>query len=132
MVHRTCDLWNRHILMFGIHHNQLVYAIDGYMKSMAKLGNVDITNKKFANHSIRKTTVCKLQKTGVSNDKIIAFTGHRNEMSLKAYCYVDVDEHKKISSILSDHPNQLQPSSQHHCVFSMEHAPSTASNYPSA
>ena len=55
------------------------------MKNIAKLGNLDITNKKFTNHSIRKTTVCKLQKAGVSNDKIMAVTGHRNEMSLKAY-----------------------------------------------
>ena len=28
------------------------------------------------------TTVCKLQKAGVSNDTIAAVTGHRNEQSL--------------------------------------------------
>ena len=103
------------------------------MKNMAKLGNLDITNKKFTNHSIRKTTVSKLQKAGVSNDKIMAVSGHRNEMSLKAYSDVDVDEHKKISSILSNHSKQLYPSSQHHFNSSVEHAPPTASNYyPSA
>ena len=106
-----------------------IQTINAYMKNMAKLANLDITNKKFTNHSIRKTTVCKLQKAGVSNDKIIAVTGHRNEMSLKAYSDVDVDEHKKISTILSD---QLQHSSQQYCNSSVEHAPSSASNYPSA
>ena len=70
------------------------------MKNMAKLANLDITNKTFINHIISKTTVCKLQKAGVSNDKITAVTVHRNEMSLKAYSDTDVDEHKKISSIL--------------------------------
>jgi len=37
-----------------------VNTIDTYMKKMAKLGNLDFTNKKFTNHSVRKTTVCKL------------------------------------------------------------------------
>ena len=89
---------------------------------MAKLGNLDITNKKFTNHSIRKTTVCKLQKAGVSNDKIIAVTGHHNEMSLKAYSDVDVDEHKKISSILRDQSSQLQVFSQHYYDSNVEHS----------
>ena len=53
------------------------------MKNMAKLGNLNITNKNFTNHSIRKTT--KLQQAGISNDKIVAVTGHRNKVSLKAY-----------------------------------------------
>ena len=106
-----------------------IQTINAYMKNTAKLANLDITNKKFTNHSIRKTAVCKLQKAGVSNDKIIAVTRHRNEMSLKAYSDVDVDEHKKISTILSD---QLQHSSHQYCNSSVEHAPSSASNYPSA
>ena len=71
-----------------------IYTIDSYMNNIATLGNLDITNKKFTNHSIRKITVCKLRKVGVSNDKIIVVTGYCNEMSLKAYSNVDVDEHK--------------------------------------
>ena len=66
-------------------------------------------------------------------------TGHRNEMSLKAYSDVDVDEHKKISGILSDQSSQLQSSSQHYCYSnsSVEHLPSTttassSNSYPSA
>ena len=57
---------------------------------------------------------------------IIAVKVHCNEMSLKAYSDIDLEEYKKISS------GQLQYSSQHFCNFCMEHAPSTASNYPSA
>ena len=106
-----------------------IQTSNAYMENLAKLANLDITNKKFTSHGIRKITVCKLQKAGVSNDKIIAVTGHCNEMSRKAYSDVDVDEHKKISSILSD---QIQHSSQHYCNSSVEHAPSSASNYPSA
>ena len=41
-----------------------VNTIDTYMKKMATLGNLDSTNKKFTNHSVRKTTVQKLQKVG--------------------------------------------------------------------
>ena len=79
-----------------------IHTINSYIRNMAKLGNLDITNKRFTNHSIRKTTVCKLQKAGIPNDKIIAITGHRNEMSLKAYSDVDVEDHEKISNILSN------------------------------
>lgn len=49
-----------------------IHVIDAYMKTMASSGDLDTTNKKFTNHSIRKTTVRKLQKSGISNDKITA------------------------------------------------------------
>ena len=93
-----------------------IHTINSYMKNMAKLGKLDITNKKFTNHSIRKTTVCKLQKAGISNDKIVAVTGHRNEMSLKAYSDVNVDEHRRISNILSHADDQsTRPPLQQYC-----------------
>ena len=44
-------------------------------------------------------------------------------MSLKAYSDVDIDEHKEISSILSDQSSQLQPSSQHYYNSNIEHSP---------
>jgi len=66
------------------------------------LGKLDSTNKKFTNYSIRKTTVCKLQKAGVYNDRIAAITGHRNEQSLRDYADADPDDHRTISSILSN------------------------------
>ena len=45
-----------------------IHTIDTYMKYIAMQ---DLTNKKFTNHSIRKTTVRKLQKAGVSTESSI-------------------------------------------------------------
>jgi len=59
------------------------------------------TNKNFTNHSIRKTTVCKLQKAGISNDKIAAITWHKNEHGLHDHASVDLDNLRKLSNILS-------------------------------
>jgi len=49
---------------------------------------------------MRKTTVRKLQKAGISNDKIAAITGHRNEQSLRDYTTVDLEDHKAIGAVL--------------------------------
>ncbi len=38
------------------------------MEVIAQQGALDATSKNFTNHGIRKTTVSKLQKAGVSND----------------------------------------------------------------
>ena len=78
-----------------------IHKINSYMKEIAKLGGLDGTNKRFTNHSIRKTTVQKLQKAGISNDKIVAVTGHCNEQSLRDYASADMDDHRHISAILS-------------------------------
>ena len=43
----------------------------------------------------------KLQKAGISNDKIAAITGHKNEQSLRDYASADLDDHRKLSNILS-------------------------------
>jgi len=55
------------------------------MKDMAAMAKHDTTNKNFKNHSIRKTIACKLQKAGISNNKIAAISGHKNEQSLRAF-----------------------------------------------
>jgi len=78
-----------------------VNKINLYVKELATLGGLECTNQRFANHRVRKTTVCKLQKAGVSNDKIAAVTGHRNEQSLRDYAMADMQDHQHISSILS-------------------------------
>lgn len=78
-----------------------VNTIDKYMKAMAQLAGLTKTGKKFTNHSVRKTTVKKLQKSGIPNDKIAAITGHRNEQSLREYSEMDMDDRTKISRILS-------------------------------
>jgi len=43
-----------------------VNKINSYVKELATLGGLECTNKRFTNHSVRKTTVHKLQKAGVS------------------------------------------------------------------
>ena len=80
--------------------NTRVLGGDNPKKDMAAMANLDTTNKKFTNHSIRKTTVCKLQIARISNDKIAAITGHKNEQSLCDYVSADLDDHRKLSNIL--------------------------------
>ena len=62
------------------------------------MGGIDITKKHFTNHSVWKTTIRKLQKAGVSNDKIIAITGHQAEQSIKANVDTDEEDHPHIST----------------------------------
>ena len=60
----------------------VLHSASGYQQDRllheksATMGGLDITKKHFTNHSVRKTTIRKLKKAGVSNDKIIAITGH--------------------------------------------------------
>ena len=84
--------------------------LDTYMQQMATLAGLDTTNKRFTNHSVRKTTVMKLQKAGVSNDKIVSITGHKNEQSLRDYTDVDMEDHAKLSEILvGAHTSRKRP-----------------------
>ena len=87
-----------------------VNKIDGSMKTMAALAGLDTTNKKFTNHCVRKTLVRKLQKHGISNDKIASITGHSNEQTLRDYANTDLSDHASISKILSlsHQPSQEQ------------------------
>ena len=43
-----------------------VITINSLMKNMASAAGLDLINKWYTNHSIRKTTVQKLKKAGVS------------------------------------------------------------------
>ena len=74
--------------------------LDTYMHQMDTLAGLDTTNKQFTNHNVRKTTVMKLQKAGISNDKIVSITGHKIEQSLRDYTDVDMEDHAKLSEIL--------------------------------
>ena len=68
---------------------------------MASAAGLDITRKHYTNHSIRKTTVKKLKKAGVSTTEIMAITGHKNQQSLADYDEIDDDDHMRLSKILS-------------------------------
>ena len=79
-------------------------TIKTYMKTIIRNGGIDTDGCRFTNHSIRKTTVRKLQKAGISNDKIASITGHKSEETLRDYAATDMEDHKKISNILSAKP----------------------------
>jgi len=66
----------------NIWYSQVPFGIN--KKLMASLEN---TNEKFTNRSAHRTTVCKLQKSDVSNDKTMSLTDHRSEQSLRDYAY---------------------------------------------
>ena len=51
--------------------------------------------------NVQKTTVTKLQKAGVSNDKIRAITGHKREESIKYYTDTDLEEQRNIGRKIS-------------------------------
>ena len=59
------------------------------------------TGKKITNHSSRKTCVQKLENAGVSWDKIIDITGHRNVLSLNSYEGDDKNQAKELSKLIS-------------------------------
>jgi len=88
-----------------------VNTIDTYMKTMANAAGLHTTGKKLTNHSVRKTTVKKLQKQGIPNSCIAAITGHRNEQSLQQYSEMEQQDHAQISKVLSsDHQSaQFRP-----------------------
>ena len=71
------------------------------MKTIAKKAGLDNSGKRFTNHSVRKTLVRKLQKGGVSNDKITAITGHKSEQSIAQYADTDLEDHRKINLLIS-------------------------------
>ena len=64
--------------------------------------------KHFTSHSVRKTTARKLQKAGMSNDKIISITGHKTEQRIKAYVDTDLEDHRYISTLLSNQRPQVE------------------------
>ena len=89
-----------------------INQIDHFMRTMTKLAGLETTQKNFMNHSVQKTLVRKLQKSGISNDKIASITGHSSEQSLRDYADTDIADHAKMSKILSSHSHPPQPPQQ--------------------
>ena len=67
------------------------------MKSMASWL---MTNKKITNHSISKTLVAKLKKSGQSRHVICEITDHSRESFLDDYNDMDEKQRKKLSHII--------------------------------
>ncbi|XP_022807030.1 uncharacterized protein LOC111344097 [Stylophora pistillata] len=73
-------------------------TIGNLMKSMASCLR---TNKKLTNHSMRKTLVSKLKKSGQPRNIICEITGHARESSLDDYDEIDENHRKELSHIIS-------------------------------
>ena len=84
-------------------------TIGNVMKNMAVSLS---TNKKLTNHSMRKTLVHKLKKSGQPRHVIKEITGHARESSLDDYDEVDEDERRRISHIISGFNSAEKPLSQ--------------------
>ena len=77
-----------------------INTIDKLMEMIPTTAGLDITSKRFTNHSLRKTTVTKLRKSGATNREIMAITGHKNEQSLADYDTLDLDDHHHLGEII--------------------------------
>ena len=64
----------------------------------------------------------KLQKHGISNDKIASITGHSTEQSLRDYADTDLSDHASISKILSL-PHQRPQEQPENGALSLLHQP---------
>lgn len=73
-------------------------TIGNLMKSMASCLR---TNKKLTNHSMRKTLVSKLKKSGQPRNIICEITGHARESSLDDYDEIDENHRKDLSHVIS-------------------------------
>ena len=78
-----------------------INKIDGFMKMIATMG-VLTSPKSISLITVFEKTTVRLQKVGVSNDKIISITGHKTEQSIKAYVDTDLEDHHHISMLLSN------------------------------
>ena len=74
------------------------------MHQIATLPGLDTTNDSQITVLVRQP----LQQAGVSNDKILSITGHKNEQSLRDYTDVDIEDHAKLSGILVGASKSIQ------------------------
>ena len=74
-----------------------VNMINSFLKEMASNAGITKSNKRYTNHSVRKTTVRKLQRAGFCNDEISSITRYKSEQSLRDYAETDNIEHKNKS-----------------------------------
>ena len=80
-----------------------INTINNLMKNMMKdsSSTENQNNKRFTNHSVRKTLVKKMRKEHLPKSEIITITGHNTEAGLDAYDSGDEDMQRKISNATS-------------------------------
>lgn len=62
----------------------------------AKQVGLDVSKKKFSNHSLRATAVSNLAKSGVAEQELIKITGHGSSKSIASYLQMDQQHHETI------------------------------------
>ena len=76
-------------------------TISNMMKTIVAGTSLETSEKKFTNHSARKTTVSKLKKANVGRSDIVKVTGHRSIQSLYDYDEADEEEQRRLSVAIS-------------------------------
>ena len=78
-----------------------VNKINSMMKDIISGTSLESSDKRFSNHSARKTVVSKLKKAQLERTAIAKVTGHRNVQSLDDYDEADEDEQRELSWAIS-------------------------------
>ena len=75
--------------------------INDMMKSIVANTILESSEKKFTNHSARKTVVSKLKKANVERSGIVKVTGHKTIQSLDDYDEANEEEQRQLSYAIS-------------------------------
>ena len=75
------------------------------MKSIVANTILESSDKKFTNHSARKTVVSKLKKGNVERSGIVKVTGHKTIQSLDDYDEANEEEQRQLSYAISGRNN---------------------------
>lgn len=78
-----------------------VNKLTSLMSRMATAAGLSV-EKKLSNHSARKHLVQKLTEHNVPPTHIMQITGHKNVQSVNNYSHINEQQHRQISSILSN------------------------------
>ena len=79
--------------------------INDMMKSIVANTILESSDKKFTNHSTRKTVVSKLKKANVERSGIVKVTGHKTIQSLDDYDEANEEEQQQLSYAISGRNN---------------------------
>ena len=97
--------------------------IDSMMINNISEITLESSEKRFSNHSSRKTLVSKMMKANLERSSIAKVTGHRNIQSLDDYDEADKHEQRQLSWAISERNSTAKPMR----VASSASGPSTSS-----
>lgn len=83
-----------------------VNKINSMMKDIIAGTSLETSEKRFSNHSARKTVVNQMKKANLERSAIAKVTGHRNIQSLNDYDEADEDEQRDLSWAISKRNRQ--------------------------